>query len=118
MKHLFLIMLVFLLFSSGLCEGVRELRPDSTYSSADLTVDNGISGLNYYPPFARINCPPNYRLYIHIKNPGEKILFGLKCNTTYRQYNLRKPNGTVAMTGTCPYSSSQTGYILPCTWWV
>jgi gliding motility-associated-like protein len=93
-------------------EGVRELRPDSAYSSADLTIDNGISGLNYYPPFARINCPPNYRLYIHIENPGEKILFGLKCTKSYLQYNLRKPDGTIAISGICPYAAGQTGYIM------
>jgi gliding motility-associated-like protein len=96
----FLIFLILPIFSYS--EGVKELRPDSTVSFADLYFTNGASG-GTYPNFGLINCLPNYRLYIHVKNAGESILFGLGGNYGIRHYNLRKPDGTIAMTGQLPY---------------
>jgi gliding motility-associated-like protein len=102
---LFLSWIPFLSFS----EGTKELMPDSTVSAADLY----ITLLGGYSQFGLINCPANYRLYIHVKNPGESILMGfntLNHNSTYH-YNLRKPDGTIVMSGLCPYNTSVTGYI-------
>lgn len=90
-------------------EGVRELRPDSVYSSADLYFDNYI--YSDYPPFGIINCLPNYRLNIHIKNAGESILFGMWFPLSNIQYNLRKPDGTIVKSGICPWASGQQGFI-------
>ncbi|MFH1159821.1 MAG: hypothetical protein V1733_02610, partial [bacterium] len=96
---------------SGLGEGVKELRPDSAVSSADLYFDNGAYGIGYYTTFGLMNCPANNRLYIHVKTAGESILFGLKSPRANLQFNLRKPNGSIAMTGICPTGTGQTGYI-------
>lgn len=92
-------------------EGVRELRPDSTISSADLYFDNGAYGIGYYTTFGLINCPATSRLNIHIKEAGEIILFGIRVPSGIRQFNLRKPDGTIALSGICPLSAGQTGYI-------
>ena len=103
---------LFILILSGLNlygEGVRELRPDSVYSSADLYFDNYI--YSDYPPFGIINCLPNYRLNIHIKNAGESILFGMWFPLSNIQYNLRKPDGTIVKSGICPWASGQQGFI-------
>lgn len=90
-------------------EGVKQLRPDSTYSSADLYFESGLFG--FYPLFGIQGCAPNYRLYIHVKNPGESILFGMRFPTANVQYNLRKPNGSLAMAGICPALIASQGYI-------
>lgn len=105
LRFLFLIFIPFGLYA----EGIRELRPDSTVSAADLYLTTSSA----YSDFGLINCAPNYRLYIHVKNPGESILMGLNTlnhNSTYH-YNLRKPDGTIVMTGLCPYNTGVTGYI-------
>jgi gliding motility-associated-like protein len=105
LRLLFLIFLPFL--TNG--EGIKELRPDSTVSAADLYFVLG----GGYSNFGLINCPANYRLYIHVKNPGESIMMGfntLNHNSTYH-YNLRKPDGTIVMSGLCPYNTGITGYI-------
>jgi gliding motility-associated-like protein len=94
---------------SGFGEGTKQLLPDSTVSAAGLYFDH--SNGFYYPNFGIINCPPNYRLNIHIKNVGETIMFGLKAQYPNIQFNLRKPNGTIALSGTCPSSYGQTGSI-------
>lgn len=102
-----LLVVLALLPWSGFGEGIRELRPDSATSSADLCFYN--TGL--YTQFGLINCPVNYRLYIHVKSPGEQILFGLRSPFSNIQYNLKKPDGTIVLTGTCPYVTGQTGFI-------
>ncbi len=103
---LFLILTPFFTFG----EGVKELMPDSTVSAAHLYFTRGYITGNY-PDFGLMNCPANYRLYIHVKNPGESIFFGLKPNYAYSTFNLRKPNGTIALSGSIPGSAGQTGYI-------
>ena len=103
------IVLLFLILatSRGFGEGIKQLMPDTTISRAGLYFDN-TGGI--YTRFGTINCLPNYRLYIHVKNVGESILFGLQNASQYISYNLRKPDGTIAMTGTCPIFN-QPGYI-------
>ncbi len=101
--------LVFAASGTAKAEGVKQLRPDSAYSSADLYFDNGYWGI--YPNFGIQGCAPNYRLYIHVKAPGESILFGLKFPAANVQFNLRKPNGTLAMAGICPATAASPGYI-------
>ena len=93
----------------GFGEGTKQLLPDSTVSAAGLYFYNTPG--NSYPDFAIIGCQPNYRLNIHIKNAGEYILFGLKTADANFQFNLRKPDGTIALSGTCPYLPGQTGFI-------
>ena len=90
-------------------EGTKQLLPDSTISQAGLYIDN--SPGTVYTNFAVANCPANYRLYIHVKNVGESILFGFETNYANVPFTLRKPNGTVAMTGIISYHVGQTGYI-------
>ena len=104
------IILIFLILTSLMTygEGTKQLRPDSTVSEAGLYFDSGSTG---YTRFGIINCLPNYRLYIHVKNAGESILFGMQNSLSNVSYNLRKPNGTIAMTGGCPAASNQPGYI-------
>ena len=109
-KYRLLFLFQFVLSIAGFSEGVKDLCPDSTISSADLFLDNGSYGVNYYTRFALISCLPNNRLYIHVKNVGETILFGMNCPYSLR-YNLRKPDGTVALTGNCPGVPLQTGFI-------
>jgi len=94
-------------------EGIRELMPDSTVSATDLFFTYGYSGGEPYTNFGLMNCPANYRLYIHVKNPGESILMGMNTVNHYSliHYNLRKPDGSVALSGTCPFTDGQTGYI-------
>jgi len=104
----FLIALTFPVFVSG--EGVRELRPDSAFSSADLYIVNGTYSGNY-TSFALINCPERQRLNIHVKEAGEIILFGLKSPAANKTFNLRKPDGTIVLTGILPTAIGQTGYI-------
>jgi len=95
--------------SPGFGEGTKQLLPDSTVSAAGLYFDNSYG--NYYPDFGIINCLPNYRLNIHVKNVGETILFGFQVSTPNLQFNLRKPDGTIALSGILPYAIGQTGYI-------
>ncbi|MBL7137456.1 MAG: gliding motility-associated C-terminal domain-containing protein [Bacteroidales bacterium] len=101
-------LILFPLMSSG--EGTRELQPDSVISSAGLYISNEIFG--DYTRFGVINCEPNYRLCIHVKEAGESILFGLQTPLSYYtyQFNLRKPDGTIALSGNCP-QAGQPGYI-------
>jgi len=91
-------------------EGTKQLLPDSTISGAGLYIDN--SPGTVYTNFAVANCPSNYRLNIHVKNVGEYILFGFETMYTNIPFTLRKPNGSVALTGIIPYTTGQTGYIL------
>jgi len=85
------------------------LLPDSTISGAGLYIDNSF-GSNF-TKFGVGGCPSNYRLYIHVKNAGEYILFGFQSGYANVPFTLRKPNGTVALSGIVPYLQSQTGYI-------
>jgi len=89
-------------------EGTKQIRPDSTNSFGALRVDRNSAN---YTRFAYINCPANYRLYIHTKNAGKSILFGLKPPSANINYNLKKPNGTIALTGTLSNTVGQPGYI-------
>ncbi len=105
-----LTLLIFILIApfTGKGEGIKQLMPDSTISEAGLFFDNFSST---YTNFGLVNCLPNYRLHIHVKNAGESILFGLKNYENNISFNLRKPDGTIAMSGTCPTSPTQPGYI-------
>jgi len=106
--HLLFLLLPCLFFShSGYSEGIRQLMPDSNVSAAGLYLYNAGTA---YTKFAEVNCPSNYRLNIHVKNAGETILFGLMTPYPGITYNLRKPDGTIVMTGACP-TIGQTGYI-------
>ena len=108
-RHAFLTLVILFLSSRmSVGEGTRELQPDSLLSSAGLYITNWT--LSDYTQFGVINCLPNYRLYIHIKEAGESILFGLKSPVNLHQFNLRKPDGAIVMSGTCP-QPGQTGYI-------
>ncbi len=104
--------LFFFMLMTGLCsygEGSKQLMTDSVISQAGLYLDNQPYG--DYTLFGIVNCAPNYRLYIHVKNPGESILFGLSGVSNYYTYNLRKPDGTIAMSGSIPNTPGQPGYI-------
>lgn len=90
-------------------EGIKELTTDSTVSHADLYFIH-YTYPGSYPNFATLNCDPNYRLYIHVKSPGESILFGLNAPPYGYNYHLRKPDGTIVLSGSCP-STGQAGYI-------
>ncbi|MEI6681099.1 MAG: gliding motility-associated C-terminal domain-containing protein [Bacteroidota bacterium] len=90
-------------------EGTKQLLPDSTISGAGLYIDNA-AGSNF-TKFGVGGCPANYRLYIHVKNAGEYILFGFQSAYANVPFTLRKPNGTVAFSGIVPYLQGQTGYI-------
>lgn len=107
------LLLVVLLFPAGVrAEGTKQVRPDSTISAAALMVDW------IDPLFTRFCMPdangggPNYRLYIHIENVGEKILFGLKAPYGSIGWNLKRPDGTIpaGMSGNS-YPQAGTGYI-------
>ena len=109
LKSFFLSLLFSILNFSGFGEGTKQLRPDSTISGAGLYVGN-FGGS--YAQFAIMNCAPNNRLYIHVKNAGESILMGFGAPDSYNmQFNLRKPNGNIALSGSIPYTIGQTGYI-------
>ena len=115
-RKLFFLLCLFLSFFCvaimsvpGFGEGTKQLLPDSTVSAAGLYFDN--SNGAFYPNFGIVNCQPNYRLNIHIKNAGEIILFGLQAENSNLQFNLKKPDGTIALSGTCPYAPGQTGFI-------
>ena len=110
-RHKLILLFFPLLFlgSTGFSEGIKQLMPDSNVSAAGLYLYSA-TGADY-TKFAMINCPVNYRLNIHIRNAGESILFGLGAPLAGITYNLRKPDGTIVMTGTCPYLPSQTGFI-------
>ncbi len=105
----FLSYLFTLFVASGFGEGTRQLMPDSTISAAGLYFinSNGAS----YPNFGIAGCDPNYRINIHIKNPGEVILIGMNCDRANLHFNLRNAAGTIVKTGLCPYQPSQQGYI-------
>jgi hypothetical protein len=75
-------------------EGTKQVRPDSTISGAALFIDQ--NNLNY-TRFCYVGCPPNYRLYIHVKNVGEYICYGLNSPVARVKYNLKKPNGTAVV---------------------
>jgi gliding motility-associated-like protein len=90
-------------------EGIKQLLPDTTISEAGLYIDNSAGTI--YADFAVASCPANYRLYIHVKHAGEYILFGIQSNYINVPYNLRKPNGTIALSGILPFYPGQTGYI-------
>ena len=70
-----------------------------------------------FSQFAMFDCPESDRLYIHIKNPGEKICFGFgerrdnNGNTIADvQYRLRRPDGSIAM-GPASLPTSGAGWI-------
>ncbi len=110
MKSCFLLLFIVFISFFGYGEGTKQMLPDSTISEAGLYFDSYPGGV--YTLFGIIDCPVNYRLCIHIKNAGESILFGLGRFGSYViSYNLRKPNGTIALTGICPYIVGQTGNI-------
>ncbi len=98
-----------LVFSKSFAEGTKQLMPDSTLSAAGLYIDNITASV--YTRFALAGCAPNYRLNIHVAQPGERILFGLKAPMAGLIFNLRKPDGTVVLSGSCPYSAGETGFI-------
>jgi len=104
-------LIVSLLFfwNKGFSEGTRQLMPDSSVSAAGLYIDN-VTG-SIYTKFALMNCLPNYRLNIHIDQAGETILFGLKTPRSGLNFNLRKPDGTIVLSGICPRFVGETGYI-------
>ncbi len=104
---LFPVILFLPVYAAG--EGTKQLLPDSTISGAGLYIDNA-AGSNF-TKFGVGGCPSNYRLYIHVKNAGEYILFGFQSAYANVPFTLRKPNGTVALSGIVPYLQSQTGYI-------
>jgi hypothetical protein len=87
-------------------EGTKQVRPDSITSAAALIIDWDDP---LFTRFAMPGCPANYRLNIHISNIGERILFGLKAPYANITYNLRRPNGTVANSGTLALAGA--GYI-------
>ena len=102
-------LLLLSLHHSVYAEGTKQVRPDSTVSAAALIIDWDDPN---FTRFSMLGCAANYRLNIHIKNIGEKILFGLK--TPYNSptpilYNLKRPDGTIAINGTLPMSGA--GYI-------
>ena len=110
-RHKLPFLLLFLFLFPGLkgfSEGIKQLMPDSNVSASGLYIYNSGSA---YTDFAKVNCASNYRLNIHIQNAGETILFGLETPYSGVTYNLRKPNGDIVMTGTCPYAVGQTGFI-------
>ena len=91
-------------------EGTKELQPDPNYSRAGLYLNTAPYA---YPLFAIEGCPENYRLNIHIREAGETILFGLKTPfllTPNLVFNLRKPDGSIAMAIPMPVAGA-TGYI-------
>jgi hypothetical protein len=121
MKHLLLgvgrlilFIVAFLLFWLGLqnsafAEGTKQVRPDSTVSAAALIIDWDDPN---FTRFCMLGCAANYRLNIHIKTVGEKILFGLKTpynSPTPITYNLRRPDASIAVSGTLAMSGA--GYI-------
>jgi gliding motility-associated-like protein len=83
--------------------------PDSTVSAAGLYFINSDGSM--YPNFGIAGCDPNYRINIHIKNPGEVILIGMNSDRANLHYNLRNAAGTIVKTGLCPYQPYQQGYI-------
>jgi gliding motility-associated-like protein len=105
-----LLLLFFIMMASvaGHGEGTKQLMPDSTQSEAGLYFENYPGSI--YTKFGIAGCLPNYRLHIHVKNPGESILFGMKSDGPYT-FTLRKPDGTIALSGTCPTMAGQQGYI-------
>ncbi|MFH1297237.1 MAG: gliding motility-associated C-terminal domain-containing protein [Bacteroidota bacterium] len=92
-------------------EGTKEVMPYPSPYTAGLYLVNSTTGL--YPEFAIAGCPPNYRLNIHVKQVGEEILFGIQSPSFPQniQFQLRKPDGSIAMTGICPVTGSQPGFI-------
>ncbi|MEI6890324.1 MAG: hypothetical protein WCL03_13730, partial [Bacteroidota bacterium] len=108
-RVLFLALAILAFACNSRAEGVKQLMPDSTVSAAGLYIDNSAGSV--YTRFALINCAPNYRLNIHVSGVGERILFGLQSPQSGLTFNLRKPDGTIALTGTCPNANGQTGYI-------
>ena len=108
-KFCLLLPVIIMISFIGYGEGTKQLLPDSTVSEAGLYFDPTIGGV--YTLFGVINCPVNNRLCIHVKNAGEYILFGLGYSGYSIPFNLRKPNGTIALSGTTPIAPGQTGYI-------
>ncbi|TSA27026.1 MAG: hypothetical protein D4R67_06805 [Bacteroidetes bacterium] len=111
--HLFCVFSIFILSVSynAFSEGTKELMPTQSPYTAGLYLVN--STIGEYPDFAIAGCPPNYRLNIHVKQVGEEILFGIQ-SPSYPQnvlFYLRKPDGSTALTGICPVTGSQAGFI-------
>ncbi|HNW77159.1 MAG TPA: hypothetical protein PKJ28_09770, partial [Bacteroidales bacterium] len=94
---------------TGHSEGTKQVRPDSTISAAALMIDWSDV---LFTRFCMVGCPANYRLNIHIKNVGEKILFGFKTPYTSIGWALKRPDGTIpaGMSGTS-LPMSGAGYI-------
>src|ERR1035438_2660934 len=109
-KSFFISLMVAFISFTGYGEGTKQLLPDSTVSGAGLFIDPFSS--DGYTMFGLPGSPQNYRLCIHVKNPGEWILFGMNAaGYNPMTFNLRKPDGTVALTGSCPVAAGQTGFI-------
>lgn len=116
-KCVTLIFLLSLAFESA-GEGTKQVIPPGTapvtwgqsgaYGKLALTVGTT------YCSFANYNAAEDYRLYIHIANTTEKILFGFQKdnNSQVIKFNIHEPVSpyTVVFSGTIP-SGTGTGYI-------
>jgi len=88
-------------------EGTKEVWASG--ASQDKT---RLSINDVWSDFATVDCEPNYRLYIHISNTNEKILFGFRPDggSGFVGYTLRDPDEELVMSGNTP-SSGDDGFI-------
>jgi uncharacterized protein (TIGR02145 family) len=92
--------------SIGLSEGTKQVRPTAADYGALRCTGAGATS------FASYTASANYRLYIHVSNYNEIILFGLKrSGTTNRTYQLKDPLGVTVLSGLCPNTIADSGYI-------
>ncbi|MCX6306296.1 MAG: hypothetical protein NT040_15130 [Bacteroidetes bacterium] len=99
-------MFLFFLPSTCFSEGTKQLRPLATDSGALRITTSGLRS------FATYAAQSNYRLYIHISNEFESILFGLRTwDGTTVSYMLKNPSGVTVLSGACPNAPADSGYI-------
>lgn len=109
---LFLSFIVYslLIITSSFAEGTKQIKPTVNDSGR-------IEIMNSFSPFALYDCPPEYRLYISICNPGEIIYYGFGRIFDYYQYQqfdvvyrIKDPNGNIVVPET-PIPTSGNGFI-------
>ncbi len=111
----FLVLLLCTGFSLSLfAEGTKELMPNESNPTRIL-----LSTQSGRDPFALNGGAADYRLYIHISNPANEVIYWgvgqLRNNNNNPQsgslvYTIYKPDNTVLCTGNTP-TTGQTGYI-------
>ncbi|MEI6900238.1 MAG: hypothetical protein WCL00_10185, partial [Bacteroidota bacterium] len=110
MKHISIIFYFLFIPSFLFSEGIKQLKPDSTYSTfMTIQPGGGVSSC-----FGMETCDADHKLYVHIGHPGEKIYMGFSWSSIFvNQLIVRLKFNNSLVYGPVTISVGSPGYI---TW--